>query len=84
VTIYLKIPEGTPFPNITRKTEGVLQVDPDFVHLVAEASNIKPEQLDDDALSELLVNWYIERIKVGYPHSEIMDKIIAGAKNEKD
>lgn len=84
-TIQLWVPEGTEWPVVGRDLDtGWVKLLPGFLEAVADASGLSLSWygnktlpvLTTEMVSELLVRWYIERRKSGFPSCPIMEGLI--------
>jgi hypothetical protein len=85
-TIKLGIPRGMKWPVVGWKN-GTIRLAPGFLQELAEANDIPLESITDEAVGDLLWQWYTHRRAAGEPvcvHMEMMqaqvaDDIVDGA-----
>ena len=74
--IALFVPEGQEWPVVARDPKtGHVILRPGFIEAVETASKLTPDSLTEDMVSALLVGWYAERLKAGYPRCPVSDEL---------
>ena len=73
--LHLVVPTEQDWPVLGQEADGTLILSSDFISNVEHINGLRRGSLSDSQLMKLLVAWYSERRRIGFPEDPVMEQV---------